>query len=309
MAEAKTGQDQVAEAQEEALRELAEVGDRESLQEWRNRYLGRNGRVTQILRSIGSLPAEERAATGQAANQLKSLLQERHDEKEAEIEAASGPEGAIDVTLPGRRPRVGRLHPTTQMIREITSAFNAMGFQTVEGPEVELDEYNFNKLNIPEGHPARDLFDTLWLDRVDENGDRSILLRTHTSPMQARAMEKQEPPVRVVVPGRCYRYEATDATHEWHFHQVEGLAVDTNITFSDLKGTLYDFARRIFGSERKIRFRCDFFPFVEPGVDVAVDLPGKGWLEIMGAGMVHPNVLRAVGYDPERYTGFAFGMG
>jgi len=204
-----------------------------------------------------------------------------------------------------------------------------MGFQVIEGPEVEYDYYNFSALNIPHDHPARDMWDTLWIDQPaghDGPGDRSkggqqvllrtdtssvqtrILLRTHTSPMQARVMETTRPPIRVIVPGRCYRYEATDATHEWHFHQVEGLAVAEGITFADLKGTLYEFARRVFGVDRKVRFRCDYFPFVEPGVDMAIDWKGQ-WLEVMGAGMVHPKVLAGAGVDPEKYTGFAFGMG
>jgi phenylalanyl-tRNA synthetase alpha chain len=191
------------------------------------------------------------------------------------------------------------------MIREITQAFNEMGFQTVEGPEVELEKYNFDMLNIPANHPARDQWDTIWVDH-EEHDD--ILLRTHTSPMQARVMEKTEPPIRVVVPGKCYRYESTDATHEWHFNQIEGLAVDEGITFADLKGTLYEFARRIFGVDRKVRFRCDFFPFVEPGVDMSIDWNGN-WIEILGAGMVHPKVLENAGYDSSKYTGFAFGMG
>jgi len=197
-----------------------------------------------------------------------------------------------------------------------------MGFSIVEGPEVEWDHYNFEMLNIPQGHPARDMWNTLWVDYVNEEGQRPMLLRTHTSPMQARVMESMEPPVRMVVPGKVYRYEATDATHEWHFHQVEGLAVDEGITFADLKGTLYEFARQIFGARRQVRFRCDYFPFVEPGVDMSIDCflcggrdsgcricRGSGWIEILGAGMVHPYVLRAVGYDTEKYTGFAFGLG
>jgi phenylalanyl-tRNA synthetase alpha chain len=206
------------------------------------------------------------------------------------------------------------------MVREICNAFASMGFSVVEGPEVEWDTYNFEKLNIPKGHPARDMWATLWIDHTDEDGEHPMLLRTHTSPMQARIMESHEPPVRLVVPGRCYRYEATDPTHEWHFYQIEGLAVDRGITFADLKGTLYEFARKVFGVERKVRFRCDYFPFVEPGVDMAIDCflcDGKGcrvcadtgWIEIMGAGMVHPKVLEGVGYDPSIYTGFAFGMG
>jgi phenylalanyl-tRNA synthetase alpha chain len=191
------------------------------------------------------------------------------------------------------------------MIREITEAFNEMGFQTIEGPEIELERYNFDLLNIPADHPARDQWDTIW---VDSDSRSDVLLRTHTSPMQARVMENTDPPIRVVVPGKCYRYESTDATHEWHFNQVEGLAVDEGITFADLKGTLYEFARRIFGPSRKVRFRCDYFPFVEPGVEMSVDWNGE-WIEILGAGMVHPKVLKNVGYDSDKYTGFAFGMG
>ncbi len=192
----------------------------------------------------------------------------------------------------------------------------------MEGPEVEWDHYNFEMLNIPKGHPARDMWNTLWVDYQNEAGEQPMLLRTHTSPMQARVMENSKPPIRVVVPGKCYRYEATDATHEWHFYQVEGLAVDEGITFADLKGTLYAFARRMFGEDRKVRFRCDYFPFVEPGVDMSIDCfacdgegsgcricRDSGWIEIMGAGMVHPKVLAGVGYDPEKYTGFAFGLG
>jgi phenylalanyl-tRNA synthetase alpha chain len=263
---------------------------------------------TLLLRGVGSLPAEQRAGFGQAANRLKNELEAAYDQREAAISAFTGPVGAIDVSLPGRSPAKGRLHPITQTIREITAAFGAMGFQAFEGPEVELEGYNFDAMNIPSDHPAREMFDTFWLDRVDEDGNNSILLRTHTSPMQARIMETHEPPIRVVVPGRCYRYEATDASHEWHFNQVEGLAVDEGITFADLKGTLYEFARRIFGPSRKVRFRCDYFPFVEPGVEMSVDWNGE-WIEILGAGMVHPKVLKNVGYDSDKYTGFAFGMG
>jgi phenylalanyl-tRNA synthetase alpha chain len=202
------------------------------------------------------------------------------------------------------------------MIDEITEIFALMGFQTVFGPEVETGHYNFDLLNIPSNHPARDVWDTMIVD----TDDAEIVLRTHTSPMQARVMETTEPPVRVVVPGRVYRYEAQDASHEWMFHQLEGLAVDENITMADLKGVLRELARQLFGPDRRIRFRCDYFPFVEPGVDFAVDCAicngkgcrvckGTGWLEMGGAGMVHPRVLKGVGYDPEKYQGFAFGLG
>ena len=280
-------------------------GDPSALEKWRVEYLGRKGRLTSVLRSLGTLPPEQRRDAGAAANLLKGELEQAFEVKMSGAAADSAPAGAIDITLPGRQPRKGRLHPSTQIIREILAAFNEMGFQTVEGPEVEFEEYNFDKLNIPADHPARDMQDTIWIDPA--MADR-MLLRTQTSPMQIRTMESRQPPVRIVSPGKCYRTEATDATHEWQFHQIEGLAVDEGLTFADLKGTLFEFARRIFGTDRKVRFRCDFFPFVEPGVDMSIDWGGR-WVEILGAGMVHPRVLQNVGYDPEKYTGFAFGMG
>ena len=303
----------------QAIAELQSITDANSIEDWRVAYLGRKGKLTQILRGLSTLPIEERKAVGAAANDIKVLLDEELNKRHRAIKEASldGGAQAIDVTLPGRTVPLGRLHPTTQIIRQINDAFTSMGFEVVEGPEVESDYYNFEALNIPKDHPARDMWDTIWISRDEAS---PTLLRTHTSPMQVRVMEKRQPPVRVVVPGRCYRYEATDATHESIFFQIEGLAVDKGITFADLKGTLYEFAKRLFGAERKVRFRCDYFPFVEPGVDMSIDCfvcGGKGcrlcsntgWIEILGAGMVHPNVLRGVGYDPDIYTGFAFGLG
>ena len=309
-----------------ASAELDRLENLESVDQWRVSYLGRRGTLTTVLRGLSSLEVEERRTVGALANQAKNTLEERLEERLRQINEAaltrSANQDRLDVTLPGRPALEGRLHPTTQIVREICSAFVAMGFGVVEGPEVEWDHYNFEMLNIPKGHPARDMWNTLWVDYEDRAGEQAMLLRTHTSPMQARVMENQEPPIRVVVPGKCYRYEATDATHEWHFYQVEGLAVGEGITFADLKGTLYEFARRMFGEERQIRFRCDYFPFVEPGVDMSIDCfacegdgngcricRDSGWIEIMGAGMIHPKVLEGVGYDTERYTGFAFGMG
>jgi phenylalanyl-tRNA synthetase alpha chain len=277
----------------------------EQLEAWRVGFLGRKGRLTGLLRELGSLDIDQRKVVGAAANSLRSDLEALYKERSIQSKSSQAPVGSIDITLPGRRPALGGLHPSTQMIREITQAFNEMGFQTIEGPEVELEKYNFDMLNIPANHPARDQWDTIWVDSDTHN---DVLLRTHTSPMQARTMEVNDPPIRVVVPGKCYRYESTDATHEWHFNQVEGLAVDEGITFADLKGTLYEFARRIFGPQRKVRFRCDFFPFVEPGVDMSIEWNGN-WIEILGAGMVHPKVLENAGYDSTKYTGFAFGMG
>ena len=307
-----------------ALEELRNSPTTESVEQWRVSYLGRRGQLTQVLRGLGALDPEERRTVGAAANNVKTLLEEslakaEESMKEAELQALTE-QGRIDVTLPGRPVSPGRLHPSTQIVREICAAFVSMGFQVVEGPEVEWDRYNFEMLNIPKDHPARDMWDTLWIDQVDENGERPMLLRTHTSPMQIRIMEDARPPVRVIVPGKVYRYEATDATHESQFYQIEGLAVDEGITFADMKGTLYEFARLLFGSERKVRFRVDYFPFVEPGAEMAIDCfvckgqgcrvcKGTGWIEVLGAGMVNPKVLEGVGYDSSKYTGFAFGLG
>ena len=310
---------------EDAQRELDEASDDAQLESWRVAYLGRRGELTLLLRKMVSLSLEERRSVGAQANRAKAQLEERLKKRQQVFkDTVAGKrlaEGHIDVTLPGRPVAPGNLHPTTKMVREICDAFATMGFSIVEGPEVEWEHYNFDALNIPRDHPARDMWDTLWVDWTDPTPEgKRMLLRTHTSPMQARVMENTQPPVRVVVPGKCYRYEASDATHEWHFYQVEGLAVDVGITFADLKGTLFEFARRIFGAERRVRFRCDYFPFVEPGVDMSIDCfacngegcricKGTGWIEIMGAGMVHPRVLEGVGYDPSVYTGFAFGLG
>lgn len=305
-----------------AIAELDSVVNLRELEEWRVRYLGRKGSLTSILRGLGALPLEERRAIGAAANEVKAALEISLEEKEKTLKeqdlAIALEQTRLDITLPGYPLSLGRLHPTTQIMREICDIFVSMGFQVVEGPEVEWDYYNFEALNIPKDHPARDMWATLWIDTGDD--ERSMLLRTHTSPMQIRVMEKTRPPVRVIVPGKVYRYEATDATHESMFYQIEGLAVDEGITLGDLKGTLFEFARRLFGEGRKARFRCDYFPFVEPGVEMAIDClvcqgtgcrlcSHTGWIEILGAGMVHPEVLRRVNYDPEVYTGFAFGMG
>lgn len=316
--------DQLKVLKVEAIAELDNLNNLAELEAWRINYLGKKGSLTSILKGLGKLPLEQRKETGAAANDLKILLEDCFQKKDKALRevvlADSLEKTRIDVTLPGRPVSLGRLHPITQILREICEIFSSMGFRAIEGPDVEWDYYNFEALNIPKDHPARDMWDTLWIDFVDHNGEKPMLLRTHTSPMQIRIMEKTQPPVRVIVPGSVYRYEATDATHESMFCQVEGLAVDKGITFGDLKGTLFEFARRLFGEDRKVRFRCDYFPFVEPGVEIAIDClvckgagcrlcGNSGWLEILGAGMVHPEVLKRVGYDPEVYTGFAFGMG
>lgn len=303
-----------------ALARLETVHDEAALAAWHRDVLGRRGSLSEALRTLGSLPESERRQAGQRLNTLKAELEAafaaRQEAVKAELLDHRLAGEGVDVTLPGRRHPLGGLHPLTAMIREVTDIWAHLGFQTVEGPEVELAKYSFDMLNIPKDHPARDVWDTIHI----ESDAAEITLRPHTSPMQVRIMLQQQPPVRVVVPGRVYRYEAQDATHEWHFHQLEGLAVDRHITMADLRGTLAEFARQIFGAERKVRFRCDYFPFVEPGVDMSIDCPfcsGKGcrickysgWIEILGAGMVHPNVLRWVGYDPDVYSGWAFGMG
>jgi phenylalanyl-tRNA synthetase alpha chain len=305
-----------------ALEELNKIGNARELELWRVRYLGKRSDLTQVLRSLTALALEERRQVGAEANQVKRVLESGLEDKSRLLEEAmvtSHREAReLDVTLPGRPFPIGRLHPTTQAVKEICHVFQNMGFQVIEGPDVEWDYYNFEALNIPQHHPARDMMATFWIDAG--SGEEARLLRTHTSPMQIRLMEKERPPIRVIVPGRVYRYEATDATHESMFYQVEGLAVDKGITLADLKGTLFDFCRCVFGENREVRFRCDYFPFVEPGVEVAISclacngtgcrLCGYGgWIEILGAGMVHPDVLARVDINPNVYSGFAFGMG
>jgi phenylalanyl-tRNA synthetase alpha chain len=297
----------------EAIERAASSGELESL---RVRYLGRAGALTQILKTLGTLPAEERPAVGAAANEAKRALEALLEARVAETQAAERRRRRArerpDLTLPGRRPPQGTLHPLTRVRDEIVAVFMGLGFSVAEGPQIETDFYNFEALNIPRDHPARDMQDTFYLSP-------ETLLRTHTSPVQIRVMRAQRPPVRIIVPGVVYRRDA-DITHSPMFHQVEGLAVDTNVTMADLKGTLELFARELFGARSKIRFRPSFFPFTEPSaeVDVLCFLCGgdgcrvckqSGWLEILGSGMVHPNVLRNVGYDPEAVTGWAFGMG
>jgi phenylalanyl-tRNA synthetase alpha chain len=312
---------------EEAERAVLEASTPEGVEELRVRYLGRKAELTTVLRSIAGLAPEQRAEVGRRGNEarkaLEALIEERARELDSRRVEQSLREDRLDVTLPGEPPiPVGHLHLITQTRRELEDVFVGMGYRVVEGPEVELDYYNFTALNHPPGHPARMLQDTFYFS--DE-----VLLRTHTSPMQVRSMENQEPPIYIVVPGRVYRRDS-DATHTPMFNQVEGLAVDEDITLADLKGTLLHAARAIFGSEREVRLRPHYFPFTEPSVEVDVSCfacggsgtlrdgsrdplcKGTGWIEIAGAGMVDPNVLGFVqdkGYDPERVQGFAFGLG
>ena len=308
--------------QQAAERALAEAEDTQPLEAWRIKYLGRRGRLAQAMRGLGQLPPEARPAAGAAGNAVKVALTGAFDaRKQALAVGARAPveeTAAFDVTLPGIRPSMGQVHVINQVKARVMAAFGQLGFRATDGPEVEWDRNNFTLLNLPEDHPARDMWDTFYIGNVGKPGE--VLLRTHTSPMQIRVMEQTEPPVRVIVPGKVYRYEATDATHGWMLYQVEGFAVDRQVTMADLKGTLTQAIQLIFGRERRTRFRCDYFPFVEPGVDMAMEChvcdgsgcgvcSNTGWIEILGAGMIHPQVLRNVGYDPEEYSGFAFGMG
>jgi phenylalanyl-tRNA synthetase alpha chain len=305
--------EQLLELEKKALRELEGVMDPQGLEQFRIAYLGKKGRITAMMKRLGGIPAEERPEVGQLANRIKRGLAERFEERKGNISSEKRTEGpCLDLTLPGREPARGHVHPIRQVFREICDIFGRMGFQVVEGPNVELDYYNFEALNIPKDHPARDMQDTFY---VSDN----VVLRTHTSPMQVRVMERQPPPVSVIAPGKVYRRDS-DVTHTPMFHQVEGLLVDKGVSFGDLKGTLTSFAHQMFGAHTGLRFRPSFFPFTEPSAEVDIQCVichGKGcrtcshtgWLEILGSGMVDPAVYEFVNYDPELYSGFAFGMG
>jgi phenylalanyl-tRNA synthetase alpha chain len=306
--------------QSAALSQLEQAVDAAALEQWRISHLGRKSALSDLLGGLGKLSVDERRAVGSAANDIKRALEQAFVERESVIRARELTQALdrerIDVTLPGRPAALGALHPITRTIDECVEILRGMGFQVTQTPEVETDYFNFESLNIPAWHPARDMQDTLYV-RVPD-----LVLRTQTTAYQARVMTTQQPPVRIVNVGRCYRAEQTDATHEWMFHQIDGLAVDTGLTLADLRGTLTTFAQRMFSPSIRTRFRCDYFPFVEPGVDFAISCfrcdgsdancsicHGSGWLEILGAGMVHPRVLERVGYDASRLTGFAWGMG
>ncbi len=309
--------EQLAALRTEALAELAGLSDAKQLEDFRVRYLGKKGSVTALLRGMGALSAEERPVMGQLVNQLRQELEEALTEKsqalQAEAQAARLAAEKLDVTMPGKTVKSGGLHPLNVVLDDLIDIFQSMGFDVVDGPEVETDYYNFQALNVPEDHPARDMQDTFYL--AD-----NLLLRTQTSAAQARTMEERKPPIRIICPGRVYRADEVDATHSPVFHQIEGLVIDKGITMCDLKGVLEQFAQEIYGKDTQVRFRPSFFPFTEPSVEVDVTCSecggkgcrvckGAGWIEILGAGMVHPSVLRMGGIDPEEYTGFAFGIG
>lgn len=298
------------------LEEIAAAPDEDGLEQVRVRHLGRKGRLREIMRSIGQLPASERPALGQAAGETQKAIEQAIEERDTALLADSSEERLfLDVTLPGRRPLAGRMHPLSSLTEELVAICRGMGFSVADGPDIEDEYHNFDALNTPADHPARDSHDTFYL----ENGK---LLRTHTSPVQIRVMETQPPPVRIVSLGRCYRRDTVDATHHFAFHQIEGLYVDEDVSFADLKGTISAMGRQLMGASTQVRFRPHFFPFTEPSVEYDFSCSickgldrfcrvckGTGWIEIAGAGMVDPAVFEAVGYDPERYTGFAFGMG
>ena len=311
--------------QQNATAALQQVNTPAELDEFRVRYLGKKGELTAVLKQMGKLSPEERPVMGQIANNVRSIIEQKLEERKAVINAAvlesKLAAEAIDVTIPGAEVSMGHEHPMNKVLQEIKDIFVGMGYQIVDGPEVELADYNFTRLNIEEGHPSRDRSDTFYFA-----DDDSVLLRTQTSPMQIRVMENAKPPICILAPGRVYRKDEADATHSPMFHQIEGLVVDENITMGDLKGALVTVMRRIYGQDAQMRFRPHHFPFTEPSCEmdmqchkchgtgevdgqVCSTCHGEGWIELLGAGMVHPKVLESCGIDPEKYSGFAFGMG
>ena len=309
--------EQLEKIKSEALAKIDASDALEKLNEIRVAYLGKKGELTTVVKSMKDVAPEERPKVGQMVNEVRALIEERLEETKTALARKAREEQmkreVIDVTLPAKKANTGHKHPNTIALEEVERIFVGMGYEVVEGPEVEYDLYNFEKLNIPKGHPARDEQDTFYIND-------SILLRSQTSPVQARVMEKQKPPIRMIAPGRVFRSDEVDATHSPSFHQIEGLVIDKHITFADLKGTLAEFARELFGEDTKVKFRPHHFPFTEPSAEVDVSCfkcggkgcrfcKGSGWIEILGCGMVHPHVLEMCGIDPEEYTGFAFGVG
>ena len=309
--------EQIEQIKNASIKEISDAKDQKNLQDIKVKYLGKKGELTTVLRGMGGLSAEERPLIGKLANEVRDLLEEKFAEKEKLLETEALNERLktenIDVTEPSKKTKLGSIHPITQIINEVEEIFLGMGYQIADGPEVEKTFYNFDQLNAPADHPSRDLQDTFY---ITDN----IILRSQTSPVQARVMEKQKPPIKIICPGTVYRSDTVDATHSPVFHQVEGLVVDKNIAMTDLKGTLEMFAKKCLGENTKIRFRPHHFPFTEPSAEADVSCfvcggkgckvcKGEGWIELLGCGMVHPNVLRNCGIDPEEYTGFAFGFG
>ncbi len=310
-------QEKLLNLQEAALNEIKDTSSIEVVENLRVKYLGKKGEITSILKEMGKLSAEERPVIGQVANKVREAIEENISSKKEELKSIEKQkqlaEEVIDVTMPAKPALVGKKHPISQIIDEVSEIFMGMGFSIAQGPEVETVANNFDALNAPKDHPSRDMSDTFYINS-------ELLLRTQTSPVQVRTMKNQEPPIKIVSPGRCFRFDSPDATHSPMFHQIEGLVVGKDITMAQLKGTLNMFVKKLFGEETKTKFRPHNFPFTEPSAEVDVTCfkcngagcpmcKGEGWIEILGAGMVHPNVLRNCGIDPEVYSGFAFGMG
>lgn len=303
--------------QEEALKKISESADLDKLYEIKVDILGKKGKLTEVLKGMKDVAPEDRPKVGQMVNDTRKEIEDKMEEMRVKLQDKVLEEKmkneVIDVTLPANKNKIGHKHPNTLALEELERIFTGMGYEVVEGPEIEFDYYNFEALNIPENHPAKDEQDTFYIDR-------NIVLRTQTSSVQARVMENTQPPIRIISPGRVFRSDAVDATHSPSFHQVEGLAIDKNINFADLKGTLAEFAKELFGEDTQIKFRPHHFPFTEPSAEMDVSCfkcggkgcrfcKGEGWIEILGCGMVHPNVLKMSGIDPEKYQGFAFGVG
>jgi phenylalanyl-tRNA synthetase alpha chain len=301
-------QEKLQELRQEALEAVKAAADTQSLEDLEKSFLGKKGALTAMLKGIKDLSVDEKKVVGKMTNDIKKEFEAALEQRAQELKASQYDDlgkAFFDTSLPGKKPNVGRLHPLTKFIQEIEDTFLAMNFDVAEGPEIEDDYHNFTALNIPEDHPARDMQDTLWAK------DIPYLLRTHTSPVQVRYMEANEPPIRIICPGRVFRKDDVDATHSPMFHQFEGLMIGTNVTMAHLKGILNIALKRLIDPDIELRFRTSFFPFVEPGmeVDVKSSFHRSGWLELLGCGMVHPNVLRSAGYDPEKVQGFAFGAG
>jgi len=307
------------------LKKDAEIGislikNTSDLEKWRIKYLGRKSALSLFFNSLSKLSLKEKKEKGQKANAIRQLFSSLYKKKKNDLDSnLSFSSNFIDITQPGEKIHQGHLHPLTSTLNDITNSFQKMGFSIIEGPEIETEYYNFDALNIPAGHPAREMWDTLWVKSKDKDEKSKMLLRTHTSPMQVRFMETNQPPFRIIVPGKCFRYEATDASHEIQFHQIEGLMVGENISLSNFKAIIEEVVKDIFKQKVLIRFRPSYFPFVAPGVEVDIKIKPKTknqkskihnkWLEIMGAGMVHPDLFKRAGYVTNRWQGFAFGLG
>lgn len=304
-------------------KDLAEAESQVVLNELLKKYLGKKGELTLILRSLEKMPKAQRAIFGKESNELKNFIVKSVEEKSKKLGPALGvaeKKEWFDITVPGKKPELGHLHPLTQTKREVEDIFRSMGFSVAEGPEVENEWYNFDALNIPKDHPARDQWDTFWIKNPENSKSKKLLLRTHTSPVQIRYMESHKPPLRIIAPGNVFRHEATDASHEFQLSQVEGLMVDKEVSAANFKDVIQKFFKRFFAQEVKIRLRPDFFPFTEPSFDVSISClvcggkgcptcKNSGWLELAGAGMVHPNVFKAAGLNPKEWKGWAFGFG